>query len=510
MHSNDGNKIGLIEAIAYCVGDIIGSGIFVSPTSVLQHSGSVGLSLIMWTLGAFIAVFGALVYIELGTTIRKSGCDFAYLTHVGWHPIASAFLFVATTLTYPAILAIHTMAFGEYFVKGINVAFGKNLSTSGNIPRIVGFTALLPLAFLNLFSLKKFAGRFQIVATIVKFLVILIIIGTGFWYLVVKGETKNFHNIFNGTNTNPDDIVLGLYNGLFAYDGFDVLNFGTEEIENPRRTMPLAVFAGIGISAIVYISMNLAYFSVLSIEEFKGSDTVAVDFAEKTLGSFYYAIPFLIAILLLGSMNSTVFTSSRYLFAGSKAGIMPAAFKCVHPISMSPRAAVIVEVCVTIGISFIGNLEQVLNYMTYAVWMQRTVVQMALIYMRFKHFPVPKDAFINPIFIPFIFLFICISLLVIPVKDEYQVGIYGICLLIAGFIIYSIFIFPNKLPKFLTDINENGVIATQILLNTMPFYEEQNEEVEVIEEIITDNISYISNNNNNKRKYFGTFGTRWE
>ena len=70
---SDGNKMGIVEAIAYCVGDIVGSGIFVSPTSVLQHSGSVGMSLIMWALGAVIAVFGGLSYIELGTSIRKSG-----------------------------------------------------------------------------------------------------------------------------------------------------------------------------------------------------------------------------------------------------------------------------------------------------------------------------------------------------------------------------------------------------------------------------------------------------
>jgi hypothetical protein len=134
MHgsSKEGNKIGVYEAIAYCLGDIVGSGkplsfnclvlvgaakhygkiflffrlalgIFVSPTAILRHSGSVGtlsinlflfesfrekknlgLSLCIWVGGALIAVIGALVYVELGTCIRKSGCDFAYLSHVRW------------------------------------------------------------------------------------------------------------------------------------------------------------------------------------------------------------------------------------------------------------------------------------------------------------------------------------------------------------------------------------------------------------------------------------------
>ena len=184
-----GNKIGIFEAISYCIGDIIGSGIFVSPTAILKDSGSLGLSLVIWVVSAFISMIGALVYVELGTSIRKSGCDFSYLRTARWNSVASAFLFVATILTYPTILAIQSMAFGEYFVKGINEVFEKDLKSSNAIlPKLIGFSALLPLAFINLFSLKKFAGRFQIIATVAKMTVIVIIIGTGFWFLVIKGR----------------------------------------------------------------------------------------------------------------------------------------------------------------------------------------------------------------------------------------------------------------------------------------------------------------------------------
>lgn len=69
---------------------------------------------------------------------------------------------------------------------------------------------------------------------------------------------------------------MALYNGLFSYNGWDILNFGTEEVENPRRTLPIAAFAGITVSALVYLSMNIAYFSVLTVDEFKEFDTVAV------------------------------------------------------------------------------------------------------------------------------------------------------------------------------------------------------------------------------------------
>ena len=72
-------SVGLPEAIALLVGTIIGSGIFATPKWVLLYVGSVGMSLVMWTVCGLIALFGALCYCELGTLISKSGGEYAYL-----------------------------------------------------------------------------------------------------------------------------------------------------------------------------------------------------------------------------------------------------------------------------------------------------------------------------------------------------------------------------------------------------------------------------------------------
>ncbi|KAI1727316.1 amino acid permease domain-containing protein [Ditylenchus destructor] len=474
----DENKINVYEAIAYCLGDIIGSGIFVSPTAILRHTGCVGLSLCVWIISAIIAVIGALVYVELGTKIRKSGCDFAYISHVGWHPLAVGFLWVSVTLTYPTILAIQTLTFGEYIVQGLHKLMCIEDAWRDALRRLIGFIALGVLVFINMFSLRNFAGRFQVAVTFSKLCVISIIICTGAYYIIFKGKTGMFDTAFVNSNTDLGSIMLGVYAGLFAYNGWDILNFGTEEIENPRRTLPIAALGGIGFSAIVYIAMNIAYFSVMTVDEFLVSDAVAVTFAEYTLGDFCYIVPFLIAFLLLGNLNTTIFGCSRYLLAGAKRNVAPTMVKCVHEESMSPRAAVLVEFFIAVSLSFLGDLDQLISYMSFAMWMQRTCSQVALLYMRFNDWPFPKDAFRTPIILPIIFLMISISLLVIPARKDPHIVIYGCSAVIAGLIIYFAFIYTDNRPACLRSVNEWTVMVTQIILNVVPM-DDQDEQLAI-------------------------------
>lgn len=99
------------------------------------------------------------------------------------------------------------------------------------------------------------------------------------------------------------------------------------------------------------------------------------------------------------------------------------------------------------ALSFIGSLDDILCYMTFAMWTQRFIVQIALIWMRYRKFPYPKDAFTVPIFVPIIFLFVCLALLVIPVVQNYHVAIYGTTMMIVGAIVYLTFVFPKSQPS---------------------------------------------------------------
>lgn len=75
------------------------------------------------------------------------------------------------------------------------------------------------------------------------------------------------------------------------------------------------------------------------------------------------------------------------------------------------------------ALSLLGNLDQLISYMSYAELMDRLSVQFALIYMRYRKFEVPKNAYVNPIFVPLSYMIVCFLLLAIPL---YQVYLFGL------------------------------------------------------------------------------------
>lgn len=110
-------ELGLFNSVTLIVGCIVGSGIFLSPKSVVENTGSVGLSLVVWSLSGVFSLVGALCFAELGTTIPKSGGEYSYLMDAFGPFPAFLLLWVTLIIINPTGQTIVALTFAEYVIQ---------------------------------------------------------------------------------------------------------------------------------------------------------------------------------------------------------------------------------------------------------------------------------------------------------------------------------------------------------------------------------------------------------
>ncbi|KAF7626078.1 hypothetical protein Mgra_00009747 [Meloidogyne graminicola] len=482
--SNEKNMMGRWGATSYIVGNIIGSGIFITPTTILNNVHSVGASLLIWILAGIIATLGALCYVELGTSIRKSGGDFAYLCHDS-HSIC---FYVLCLYFYKSWNNGNSNGdvISEYVIQGLKIEFCDS-STRFIVNKLISF-------------IRAVVARFQMVAMGAKVIASGIIVICGIIIWLTKGvQSDNFKKPFAHSNFYPGSVALALFSGLFSYDGWDILNYGAEDVKKPRRVMPFAIIVGMSTCAALYLSMNISYFVVLSVTEVQSSNAVAMTFAEKTLGSqFKYAMPFLVCIVLIGSLNATLFGGSRYLWASARERHFPSFISCINREHDSPRAALFVHVFLSMAFSFLGNLEELINYVAFTHWIIRSFTMLSLLSIRFGicKRPIHEKAIQFPLILPIIFLCVCLSLVSITITQSFKSSI--------AFQRFGIY------RRLSNSINHSTSVLSQFLFNgniELIGPKEEDDFASIEGDDSFDNYSNIgikqtelNNNNNNNRK----------
>nr|XP_019947870.1 PREDICTED: cystine/glutamate transporter-like [Paralichthys olivaceus] len=433
-------QIGLLPAVSLIIGTVVGSGIFIAPKGVLMNSGSVGLSLLVWTLSGILSLFGALCFAELGTSFTKSGGQYIYLLETLGPLPAFLRLWIEFLFVRPAVAAYVSLAFGRYVVE----PFFEPCEPPMGLIRLISVLGVTFVTVVNCWSVT-FAYRTQVVLTFVKMFALVLIIVPGF-IAIGKGQTENLQNGFEVDLLTLDRLPLAFYNGLYAYGGWFYLNCVTEEVINPNRNIPLAISSSMVTVTVLYVLTNVAYYTMMTPAELLLSDAVAVTFANRAIQAIAPVIPVLVALSCLGALNGGLFGSPRMLFVGGREGHWPLIFSMIHVRRRTPLPAVLFQYPLAMLMIFNGEIYQLINFVSFSRWFFIALTTLGMLIHRHR-FPLLPRPFKVPVLIAVIFTVACFFIVGMSLySDPWNTG-WSCILTLTGVPVYYVTVHRFCLPK---------------------------------------------------------------
>ncbi len=348
-------QLGLWSAIAVLVGTTIGSGIFRSPAGIADKLPGPLPLMAVWAVGGLFALCGALTLAELAGAMPRTGGYFVYIREAWGRLPAFLYGWAEFTLIRAAALGGISLTFAQYFLRALG--FDPSIAPYDAYAHYVAAVALALMATINVVGLK-WGSLVQNVTTAAKYGGLVIIILLAF-ALGLPKTGGNFTPAAPAGSFSVSAFGLALVSVLWAFDGWGDLAKVSGEVADPRRTLPRAIVLGTLAIIAIYLLANLAYLSVLTVDEMRRAPLVAADVAQRLIGPVGVTLVSLtVLISTFGSVNGSLLTGPRIFFAMADDGLFFRQVAAVHPTFKTPYVAIIMTGVLGVTFVLLRSFEQ--------------------------------------------------------------------------------------------------------------------------------------------------------
>ncbi|KAK1993061.1 high-affinity methionine permease [Colletotrichum falcatum] len=308
-----GYHVNWVAIIFLNVNMMVGTGVFSTPASFLNRTGSVGLALVYWVIGFLMAAAGFSVYLELASYFpNRSGSEVVYLEQAYPRPkhfFPVAFAVQSVILSFISSNAVDArrrhrgVAIAAYTLAVICVIAHNRYSLW--LVNFIGVLKILTLVFISVAGLVVLGGNVK----------------------HVPDPRVNFRNAFEGATSNGNDLSSALVSIVFSDAGYYNAFNMTNEVRNPIPTLRKNGAFSLLTVAVLYVLCNIAYFAAVPKAEFESaSEIAAAAFFSKLFGGSRAAanvLNFLVLLSAFGNLLAVLIGTSRMIREIGRQGVLP-------------------------------------------------------------------------------------------------------------------------------------------------------------------------------------------
>ena len=360
--------LGPIQLVFYSVGVIIGAGVYtVIGTAAGLAQQSLWLSFI---IGAVVALLTGFSYAEMTTSFPRAGAEYLYLRRAlpksDWAAFGVGLLMLMG---------------GAATASTVAVAFGGYLRTFVDVPIWFSAIALLVVctAF-NIWGLRE-SSWVNMLFTTVEVAGLLLVIAAGF----TQGSLYEPLLVLPQTGVLPAAAIV-----FFVYLGFEGIANLTEEVRDPSRDLPRAIFYSIGITTFLYVLVSLAVIVLATPSELASSEAPLALAIQK---AWPRATNVLSAIAIFATANTVLISligSSRLAFSMGRDGEIPSIFASLHSARDTPWIAAVLMFAMSAALVPIGSIKFLAELSSFAALLAFLAVNLALIIVRYRMPDLPR------------------------------------------------------------------------------------------------------------------------
>ena len=454
---------------------MIGGSIFVLTGPAIGLAGSAVI--IAFILNAIITLFTAMAYAELGSAIPEAGGGYLWIREGLPRPNAfiSGWMAWLAHIIAGSLYAVSFASFLTGLLEMTNVV--QNDTLIGFLPfdKIIAVISIGIVIYVNIKGTSE-TGKAGSIVTIFQLglILILIIAGLGAIFTFPNWQT-NFSDFMP---MGIGGIVAAMGLTFIAFEGYEVIVQTGEEVKNPRRNIPRAIF--LSLTAVVVLYCLVAFVSIGSIHP-NGIPSWKYIGENGELGIMKAAelfLPYGAFIVLAGglistlaALNATTFSSARVAFAMGRNYNLPYQLSTIHQKNKTPHIAILISGIIMSVMAFALPLAQIAIAAGVIFLLLFTQVNIAVITIRRIYGDKLHYGFKTPLFpiIPIIGIFLNLGLAIYLLIIEPISWVITIAWVIVGFIIYRVYTFRKEIDHYAPIVTSMGDLSRRDFRILIPY-----------------------------------------